>query len=65
MIVNREFRARCRACKKEYSLYNYKGLHPDSRMGNHWCDAIGDFLLKHPRAWKLYDKIREVPVRST
>lgn len=57
MVVNKEFRARCRACKEWFSLYNYQGLHPDSLMGDHWCDKISMFMRNHPRAWKIFDKL--------
>ncbi len=61
MVINKEFRARCKGCKKEFALYNYKGLAKDSLMGSHYCKEILKWYEKHPRA-KSFDKLREVQI---
>lgn len=50
------------SCKQDFPLFNYVGLHPDSRMGSHWCDEVRELFINHPRIRNIHDKIREVPV---
>jgi hypothetical protein len=61
MVIRKQFTARCRGCKQQIDLFNYEGLSKDSLMGSHHCAEISQFLQQHPRAWKTFENLREVP----
>lgn len=59
MIINKEFKAKCRGCGQTITLYEYKGLE-GSLYGSHHCQQMSDLFIKHPRLRKTFTDLKEV-----